>query len=60
MEKWRKVLEPTAPIGAQERALYQQHFLDLCRVAGHKLPLEEDPKGEFFRFEKPVAKMYEG
>lgn len=60
ISKWAKVLEPTAPVGAQERALYQQHFIDLCRVADHTLPLDADPKGEFFRFEKPVAKMSEG
>ncbi|WP_016970554.1 class I SAM-dependent DNA methyltransferase [Pseudomonas tolaasii] len=60
IQKWAKVLEPTAPEGAQERALYQQHFLDLCSLAGQRSPLVADPKGESFRFEKPVAKMSEG
>jgi type II restriction/modification system DNA methylase subunit YeeA len=39
-----------------ERASYQQHFLDLCRMLGQPTPAEADPRGEFFAFEKGVEK----
>jgi hypothetical protein len=29
----------------------QQHFRDLCRLAGHASPAEVDRKGEWFTFE---------
>lgn len=43
-------------IDVKERTGYQQHFNDLCRVVGHKTPLEEDPKGEWFTFEAGAKK----
>jgi len=40
-----------------ERQLYQQHFLDLCRLVGHPTPSEDDPTGERFAFEVGAAKL---
>ena len=45
-----------AASGLSERSSYQQHFLDLCDVLGAPKPAEEDPKGEFYTFEKGVEK----
>ncbi len=39
-----------------ERASYQQHFLDLCKMLGQKGSAEADPAGEFYAFEKGVEK----
>jgi hypothetical protein len=39
-----------------ERATAQSHFNDLCLLLGVRPPLEADPRGEFFRFEKPLTK----
>lgn len=39
-----------------ERSSYQQHFLDLCEMLGAPKPMEEDPKGESYTFEKGVEK----
>ncbi len=47
--KWGKVQ-------AKESAAYQSHFDDLCRVLRVPPPLEADPKGEFFCFQKRVVK----
>jgi len=47
--KWRRSQ-------VNERAGYQQHFLDLCQLAGHPTPAELDPKGQFFRFEANASK----
>ena len=41
----------------KERAGSQEHFIDLCRLVGHPTPAEADPKGEFFTFERSVAKV---
>ena len=51
--KWRQV-ELT------ERSAYQQHFLDLCDLVGHRKPADMDPKGEFFTFERGVTKRTGG
>jgi hypothetical protein len=51
--KWR-------PVRLTERSAYQQHFLDLCELVGHKKPAEVDPKGEFFTFERGVTKRTGG
>ncbi len=40
----------------KERASYQEHFMDLCRLVGHPTPAEKDPTGEFFTFEAGVKK----
>lgn len=50
--KWKAILA-SPPEGAQERALSQQHFLDVCSLIGHQQPHAE----ENFRFEKPVTKV---
>ncbi len=35
-----------------ERAVSQQHFLDICELLGEKKPAEADPSGDFYTFEK--------
>jgi hypothetical protein len=40
----------------KERSAAQEHFLDLCRMVGHKTPAEADPAGESFCFERGAAK----
>ncbi|MEK7781403.1 MAG: DNA methyltransferase [Verrucomicrobiota bacterium] len=47
--KWAKV-------SAKESAAYQSHFDDLCRLLKIPPPLEADPSGEFFCFQKHVIK----
>ena len=47
--KWRRV-ELT------ERSASHEHFMDLCRLLGHKTPVEADPTGEWFTFEKGASK----
>ncbi len=47
--KWSKVY-------LTERSASQQHFLDLCEIVGHAKPAEADPEGDWFTFEKGVAK----
>jgi len=44
VEKWDRA-------ELKERASYQQHFIDICRLVGHPEPAEIDPSGEFFCFE---------
>jgi hypothetical protein len=39
-----------------ERSASQQHFLDLCDLVGHGKPVELDPEGDSFTFEKGTAK----
>src|SRR5262245_35469452 len=39
-----------------EKAVAQSHFNDLCRLLGLKGTVEADPKGQFYRFEKPLTK----
>jgi len=43
-------------VRAKESAAYQSHFDDLCRMLGHPPPLEADPSGDFFCFQKRVVK----
>lgn len=43
--------------GLKERAGAQEHFIDVCRLVGSPTPAEADPLGEFFTFEKSVAKV---
>ena len=40
-----------------EKQSYQQHFLDLCRLAGHPTPKQLDPDSKFFTFEAGAAKQ---
>jgi type II restriction/modification system DNA methylase subunit YeeA len=49
LHKWRNVT-------LTERASYQQHFLDLCELLDHKKPVEIDPSGHTFCFEKGAIK----
>lgn len=35
-----------------ERAVAQEHFIDLCRLLGEQTPSEADPAGDFYAFEK--------
>lgn len=55
VKKWRTILRPKPPDGPSERAFSQEHFIDLCRLLGHKTPGESDPA--MFRFEKPLTKI---
>ncbi len=41
----------------KERSGSQEHFIDLCRMLGHATPVEADPKGDFFTFEKGAEKQ---
>ncbi len=48
--KWRQA-------DLSERASAQEHFLDLCRLAGHPTPAEDDPTGDRFTFEAGAGKQ---
>lgn len=50
VEKWSK-------IELKESSTAQTHFNDLCQLIGHPIPLEVDPKGEFFTFEFKTKKL---
>jgi len=39
VSKWKRVT-------AREKQTYQEHFLDLCRLAGHATPNEYDPTND--------------
>lgn len=49
IRKWK-------PVALNERQTAQEHFIDLCRLFDHGTPVELDPAGEFFSFEKGVSK----
>ncbi len=49
VDKWRKVT-------TTERASAQSHFNDLCALLGQPTPLEADPPGEIYAFERGAAK----
>ncbi|GJD32837.1 hypothetical protein PMNALOAF_4116 [Methylobacterium adhaesivum] len=44
------------PVALSERATAQSHFNDLCRLLDHPTPIEADPRGEHFAFEKGLQK----
>jgi hypothetical protein len=48
--KWKRVT-------ARERQIAQEHFIDLCALAGHPTPSDYDPSGTRFAFEMGAAKM---
>ena len=48
-KKWARVT-------AKETSAYQSHFDDLCRLLGIAPPLEADPEGETFCYQKRVMK----
>ena len=47
--KWSK-------IRLKEMTVAQSHFNDVCALVEHPLPLDADPKGEFFTFEASTEK----
>ena len=47
--KWRGVT-------TTEKAGSQSHFIDLCRMLGEPTPLETDPTGTQYAFERRVEK----
>ena len=49
IRKWK-------PVALTERQTAQEHFIDLCRLANHPTPVEEDPSGERYCFEKGALK----
>src|SRR5208337_4035707 len=49
IRKWK-------PVALTERSAAQQHFLDLCRLFDHPTPVEDDPVGDHFTFEKGAPK----
>ena len=53
VSKWKRVT-------AREKQTYQEHFLDLCQLAGHPTPNDYDPTGTTFGFEMGVAKTSGG
>lgn len=53
VDKWRHAT-------LKERSAVQEHFIDLCRLAGHPTPAEADPRGESFTFEAGASKTSGG
>ena len=51
--KWRTV-------ELKERTASQSHFIDLCRLLDVPDPITDDPKGEWFTFEKGASKTTGG
>jgi hypothetical protein len=44
----------------KERSAAQEHFIDLCHLAGHPTPAQADPEGTWFTFERGAAKATGG
>ncbi len=40
----------------KERSAAQEHFIDLCRLLGEPTPVEADPKGDHYCFERGASK----
>ena len=40
----------------KERSASQEHFIDLCRLLGEQTPVEADPTGETYCFERGARK----
>lgn len=55
-EQARLFVEKWEAVTVNEKATAQEHFIDLCKLLGQKTPNEADPKGNFYRFEKPLTK----
>ena len=49
IDKWRRVTQT-------EKAVSQSHFIDLCRLLGEPTPVEADPEGEAYCFERGARK----
>ncbi len=52
-KKWRGVT-------TGERASAQSHFIDLCHLLGQPTPIDADPTGEWYAFEKGAGKAEGG
>jgi hypothetical protein len=44
------------PVALTERSVAHQHFIALCSLFDHPTPVEDDPVGDHFTFEKGVPK----
>ncbi|KZK79726.1 hypothetical protein PsAD46_04170 [Pseudovibrio sp. Ad46] len=53
IKKWNNV-------ELKERTASQSHFIDLCKLLGIDDPITEDPKGDWFTFEKGASKTSGG
>jgi hypothetical protein len=53
IEKWR-------PVALNERQTAQEHFGDLCRLLGQPTPIEADPQGIDYAFEKGASRATGG
>jgi len=51
--KWR-------PVALNERQTAQEHFGDLCRLLGQPTPIEADPQGNDYAFEKGASRATGG
>jgi hypothetical protein len=49
IRKWK-------PVALNEQQTAQEHFIDLCRLVKHPTPIEDDPAGERYCFEKGALK----
>ena len=49
-----------AQVKLRERAVAQEHFLDICRLLDVPTPAEADPDGEWFTFDKGLDKSTGG
>jgi type II restriction/modification system DNA methylase subunit YeeA len=49
-ERWK-------PAALSERSAAQSHFNDICALIGEKTPVEADPQGTWFTFEKGASKV---
>ena len=54
--KPQQFIDRWKPVALSERAAAQSHFNDLCRLVDHPTPIEADPRGEHFAFEKGLQK----
>jgi type II restriction/modification system DNA methylase subunit YeeA len=53
VSKWKRA-------EARERQSVQEHFIDLCGLAGHDTPMQADPTGTRYAFEMGAAKTSGG
>ena len=52
----KEFIERWSRIQLKETAASQTHFNDVCSLVDHPIPVEADPKGEFFTFEAKTIK----
>lgn len=53
VDKWRQV-------SVKESAAAHSHFEDLCELLGVEKPLDADPTGDWYTYEKHVSKAVGG